>query len=88
MKPNNIKSDVDELEKASFILYSSSGCESQSTPVASSLLGASLANGCNPGLPFLGGMIHGPDHRLSSINTLRLKAKEQMEIFKENCFNR
>lgn len=66
----------------------SPGCESQSTPVASSLLGASLANGCNPGLPFLGGMIHGPDHRLSSINTLRLKAKEQMEIFKENCFNR
>ena len=29
-----------------------------------------------------------PDHRLSSINTLRLKAKEQMEIFKESCFNR
>ena len=28
------------------------------------------------------------DHRLSSINTLRLKAKEQMEIFKESCFNR
>ena len=28
----------------------------------------------------------GHDHR--SITTLRLKAKEQMEIFKESCFNR
>ena len=61
----------------------SPGCESQSpASMASSLLGA-----CGSvGVPFLGGMM--PDHRLSSINTLRLKAKEQMEIFKENCFNR
>jgi len=63
----------------------SPGCETQSS-MASSLLGASLAGGCGANLPFLGGMM--PDHRLSSINTLRLKAKEQMEIFKENCFNR
>lgn len=64
----------------------SPGCETQSPgSMASSLLGASLAGGCG-GMPFLGGMMQ--DHRLSSINTLRLKAKEQMEIFKENCFNR
>ena len=29
-----------------------------------------------------------PDPRLSSINSLRLRAKEQMEILKENCFSR
>ena len=28
------------------------------------------------------------DHRLSSINALRLKAKEQIELFKENAFAR
>ena len=58
------------------------GCEPQATSMASSLLGGGLG----PGLPFLAGA--GAEHRLSSINTLRLKAKEQMDIFKENCFNR
>ena len=54
--------------------------------MASSLLGASLAGNCPPNLPFFGGLMPGHDHR--SITTLRLKAKEQMEIFKESCFNR
>ena len=62
----------------------SPGCEA-GAGVVSSLLGASLT--CSPGLPFIPGVVPA-DHRLSSINTLRLKAKEQMEIFKENCFNR
>ena len=64
------------------------GCDSsaQTTSMASSLLGASLAGGCPPNLPFFSGIM--PEHRLNSITTLRLKAKEQMEIFKESCFNR
>ena len=69
-------------------LLSLAGCDSsaQTTSMASSLLGASLAGGCPPNLPFFSGMM--PEHRLNSITTLRLKAKEQMEIFKESCFNR
>ena len=56
--------------------------------MASSLLGASLAGNCPPNIPFFGGLMAGPEHRINSITTLRLKAKEQMEIFKESCFNR
>ena len=69
-------------------LTSLTGCDSsaQTTSMASSLLGASLAGGCPPNLPFFSGIM--PEHRLNSITTLRLKAKEQMEIFKESCFNR
>ena len=61
-----------------------SGSETQTT-MTPSLLGASLAN-CGQRLPFLGGLMS-PDHRLHSINNLRLRAKEQMEIFKDSCFN-
>ena len=70
-------------------LTSLTGCDSsaQTTSMASSLLGASLAGGCPPNLPFFSGLAM-PEHRLNSITTLRLKAKEQMEIFKESCFNR
>ena len=69
-------------------LHNFTGCDSsaQTTSMASSLLGASLAGGCPPNLPFFSGIM--PEHRLNSITTLRLKAKEQMEIFKESCFNR
>lgn len=62
-----------------------SGSETQPSAMTSSLLGASLAN-CGQRLPFLGGLMS-PDHRLHSINNLRLRAKEQMEIFKDSCFN-
>ena len=67
------------------------GCENPGQPgtsMASNLLGASLTAGCPPNLSFFSGIMPGPEHRLNSITTLRLKAKEQMEIFKESCFNR
>ena len=70
---------------ANKLIYFITGSETQTSSMTSSLLGASIAN-CGQRLPFLGGMMS-PDHRLNSINNLRLKAKEQMEIFKESCFN-
>ncbi len=47
-----------------------------SIPVSTTAMGAGLA-------AFQLGEHH---HRLSSINALRLRAREQMELFKENCF--